>query len=203
MNGVQTRFKCKLDVKRCKRFVFPPSSLLPRSNALKTKAIRYFQTDRTLTRIVSPPLNDFPHFIHYNSYEDQIEAIGKLIEQYDGKSIGILFYSNELVLEMSEALTKRGINMEYKCKTAADDKRGQGNLHFTNTLPKVLTYHSAKGLQFDVVIIPKFEGAITEEQRKSLYVAMTRTMHHLYVLYSTDKLAEPLDLVPANYYKKI
>lgn len=58
MNGVQTRFKCKLDVKRCKRFVFPPSSLLPRSNALKTKAIRYFQTDRTLTRIVSPPLSE-------------------------------------------------------------------------------------------------------------------------------------------------
>lgn len=58
MNGVQTRFKCKLDVKRCKRFVFPPSSLLPRSNALKTKAIRYFQTDRTLTRIVSPPLKE-------------------------------------------------------------------------------------------------------------------------------------------------
>lgn len=60
MNGVQTRFKCKLDVKRCKRFVFPPSSLLPRSNALKTKAIRYFQTDRTLTRIVSPPLVKAP-----------------------------------------------------------------------------------------------------------------------------------------------
>ena len=59
MNGVQTRFKCKLDVKRCKRFVFPPSSLLPRSNALKTKAIRYFQTDRTLTRIVSPPLKEY------------------------------------------------------------------------------------------------------------------------------------------------
>lgn len=67
MNGVQTRFKCKLDVKRCKRFVFPPSSLLPRSNALKTKAIRYFQTDRTLTRIVSPPLNAFyPHQIKTN-----------------------------------------------------------------------------------------------------------------------------------------
>lgn len=63
MNGVQTRFKCKLDVKRCKRFVFPPSSLLPRSNALKTKAIRYFQTDRTLTRIVSPPLDEEIHKI--------------------------------------------------------------------------------------------------------------------------------------------
>lgn len=62
MNGVQTRFKCKLDVKRCKRFVFPPSSLLPRSNALKTKAIRYFQTDQTLTRIVSSPLNVYYRF---------------------------------------------------------------------------------------------------------------------------------------------
>lgn len=66
MNGVQTRFKCKLDVKRCKRFVFPPSSLLPRSNALKTKAIRYFQTDRTLTRIVSPPLHTFSFADYYN-----------------------------------------------------------------------------------------------------------------------------------------
>lgn len=67
MNGVQTRFKCKLDVKRCKRFVFPPSSLLPRSNALKTKAIRYFQTDRTLTRIVSPPLL-YCHATHILSF---------------------------------------------------------------------------------------------------------------------------------------
>ena len=70
MNGVQTRFKCKLDVKRCKRFVFPPSSLLPRSNALKTKAIRYFQTDRTLTRIVSPPLQDKLYLGNLNSLRD-------------------------------------------------------------------------------------------------------------------------------------
>lgn len=74
MNGVQTRFKCKLDVKRCKRFVFPPSSLLPRSNALKTKAIRYFQTDRTLTRIVSPPLEGYTFFWDAQ-YKDQGEAM--------------------------------------------------------------------------------------------------------------------------------
>lgn len=72
MNGVQTRFKCKLDVKRCKRFVFPPSSLLPRSNALKTKAIRYFQTDRTLTRIVSPPLR---FFVEELKWEDKNESL--------------------------------------------------------------------------------------------------------------------------------
>lgn len=76
MNGVQTRFKCKLDVKRCKRFVFPPSSLLPRSNALKTKAIRYFQTDQTLTRIVSSPL--------YNSDTGcELEETEKLVDNLE------------------------------------------------------------------------------------------------------------------------
>lgn len=85
MNGVQTRFKCKLDVKRCKRFVFPPSSLLPRSNALKTKAIRYFQTDQTLTRIVSSPLfvKQFPVLtpeqVSTSGYEqDIVERIARL-----------------------------------------------------------------------------------------------------------------------------
>lgn len=90
MNGVQTRFKCKLDVKRCKRFVFPPSSLLPRSNALKTKAIRYFQTDRTLTRIVSPPL--YLHQVCVNTKAmqwgtDQEENARELYERLTGRHI--------------------------------------------------------------------------------------------------------------------
>lgn len=85
MNGVQTRFKCKLDVKRCKRFVFPPSSLLPRSNALKTKAIRYFQTDRTLTRIVSPPLygNDVYNATRMFNTQSQDERSNQLAEVAD------------------------------------------------------------------------------------------------------------------------
>ena len=79
MNGVQTRFKCKLDVKRCKRFVFPPSSLLPRSNALKTKAIRYFQTDRTLTRIVSPPLR--PLNMYALRYTENLDDAEDIVQQ--------------------------------------------------------------------------------------------------------------------------
>ena len=82
MNGVQTRFKCKLDVKRCKRFVFPPSSLLPRSNALKTKAIRYFQTDRTLTRIVSPPLRAMARAADKLSIEERIERITDIFSTF-------------------------------------------------------------------------------------------------------------------------
>lgn len=56
MNGVQTRLKCKPNVKRCKRFVFAAHSPLLHPNTLKTKAIIHFQTDHILTRFVFPPL---------------------------------------------------------------------------------------------------------------------------------------------------
>ena len=56
LNGVQTKLKCKPNVKRCKRFVFPVRSHLFHHNALKTKAITFFQADHILTRFVFPPL---------------------------------------------------------------------------------------------------------------------------------------------------
>lgn len=58
MNGVQTRLKCKPNVKRCKRFVFAAHSPLLHPNTLKTKAIIHFQTDHILTRFVFPPLHE-------------------------------------------------------------------------------------------------------------------------------------------------
>ena len=76
------------------------------------------------------------------------------------------------------------------------------NLDFNTLLPKILTYHSAKGLQFDMVILPLYNGASDDESRKALYVAMTRTMHSLYVLYSTQTLLPPLDKVPSHLYLK-
>lgn len=47
-----------------------------------------------------------------------------------------------------------------------------------------------------------FKGAKSNEARKALYVAMTRTMHQLYLMYNTPQLAAPLDKVPSRLYKK-
>ena len=65
MNGVQTRLKCKPNVKRCKRFVFAAHSPLLHPNTLKTKAIIHFQTDHILTRFVFPPLYDKTYDLEY------------------------------------------------------------------------------------------------------------------------------------------
>ena len=125
MNGVQTRFKCKLDVKRCKRFVFPPSSLLPRSNALKTKAIRYFQTDRTLTRIVSPPLsgNGSPGNNGFASHSMQPDAEGHLLlTDYEGKKIRVLdpaLVNDDMANDASIDLDDLSLSPGFKPKTLA------------------------------------------------------------------------------------
>lgn len=145
---------------------------------------------------------ELPHFIHFETVDEQINKIIEISNSNPEMSVGVLLPSNQQVIEVCEKLKLQEFDYEFKFKTEAQDKRAQGELHFTNNLPKVMTYHSAKGLQFDIVIIPMFEGANNEETRKALYVAMTRTMHQLYLMYNTPNLASPLDKVPPRLYKK-
>lgn len=118
-------------------------------------------------------------------------------------NIGILLPSNELALKVSEELRKKDVGCELKYSTdAAKDARYVDSLNFATFVPKIMTYYSAKGLQFDIVILPMYNGASDNESRKALYVAMTRTMHKLFVLYSTTNLAYPLSDVPTRLYLK-
>ncbi len=143
-----------------------------------------------------------PYFIRYNDFDSQMGAVNQIINIHPDSSVGILLPSNTLVQQTCEKLNSLGIDFEYKFQVENNaEKKMYGNLDFSSNLPKVMTYHSAKGLQFDVVILPMYQGALTEDSRKALYVAMTRTMHKLYVLYSTPELKSPLD-VPSILYKK-
>ena len=64
-----------------------------------------------------------------------------------------------------------------------------------------MTYHSAKGLQFETVFLPYIENFSNKDSaRKALYVAMTRTYRNLYVMYST-RLPAPLSQINSTLYK--
>ena len=64
-----------------------------------------------------------------------------------------------------------------------------------------MTYHSAKGLQFETVFLPYIENfSGNESDRKALYVAMTRTYRNLYVMYSSI-LPSPLNKIDSSLYK--
>lgn len=147
-----------------------------------------------------------PHFVHLEGFDEQITAICTLIDKYtrnifDNQKIGILLPSNDLVIRICRKLQESDISCEFKYTDDSTDKFVD-TLDFESFLPKVLTYHSAKGLQFDVVILPMYVGAIDDESKKALYVAMTRTMHQLYILYSTPTINSPLSSVPSKLYLK-
>ena len=180
-----------------------------------------YRLPRTIAKITQPyvgvdvnPYEDkvyqnkekrLPHIIQYEDFDDQIFAIQKIIEKNSEslfvQSIGILLPSNELVIDTCVKLQNLGVSVEFKYN---DDESNNyvDTLDFTSSTPKILTYHSAKGLQFDTVILPMYAGASDDESRKTLYVAMTRAMHKLYIMYSTPTLAQPLQNVPSNLYLK-
>lgn len=143
-----------------------------------------------------------PYFVQLPDFVSQMNAIVEIIKKNPDSSIGVLLHSNSLVEQTCKQLHSAEISFEYKFQIdSASERKVYGNLDFRTILPKVMTYHSAKGLQFDIVILPMYEGANSNDSRKSLYVAMTRTMHKLYVLYSTPELRSPLN-VPSHLYKK-
>lgn len=145
---------------------------------------------------------ELPRFIHTSTPEDEFKSITQIISSHPNKSIGILYHSNESVLQMNKQMIERGIRCEFKYNDTDGEKQNVSNLNFSTLVPKIMTYHSAKGLQFDIVILPQYNGASDAESKKALYVAMTRTMHKLYVLYSTPELLSPLKEVPSHLYLK-
>ena len=147
--------------------------------------------------------NALPHFVKFPDLSSQVSAIVNVIQDNPNSSIGIFLPTNNLVKIICEKLHGNKVSFEYKFQIEKGVEREvHGNLDFTTNLPKVMTYHSAKGLQFDIVILPMYNGAPNIETRKSLYVAMTRTMHELFVFYDTPELLPPLSKVPTLLYKK-
>ena len=145
-----------------------------------------------------------PRFVAYNSEDDQIEAIHRIIKEGELTDVAILLPQNEDVKRVYDKLTNLGGNIEVKYSDKANFRNSQESLDFSTTNPKVMTYHSAKGLQFEAVFLPlveKYSPYDRDSDRKALYVAMTRTYRYLYVMYS-GSLPKPLLKVDAKLYAK-
>lgn len=72
-------------------------------------------------------------------------------------------------------------------------------LDFSTSNPKVMTYKSSKGLQFETVFIVGCGQSIGVGQSKSLYVAMTRSYQDLFIFY-TGEMTSLFDTVSTELY---
>lgn len=142
-----------------------------------------------------------PIFLQFKNKNDQISFIQRQIEKNNLTDVAILLPDNDCVESIYNQLKNLGGNYELKYNDKRDYRNNQDNLSFSSSNPKVMTYHSAKGLQFEAVFLPYLENFSGEESdQKSLYVAMTRTYRYLYVMYS-GSLPSPLSEIDQELYK--
>jgi superfamily I DNA/RNA helicase len=133
-----------------------------------------------------------PYILRYDSIDEQFDAIAEIIGNRDFEDVGILFRYNRDVESAAEYFRNIGLMIEAKTRDQMDLNWGSSN-------PKVLTYHSAKGLQFEAVFLPKCTCDYVED-RSPLYVAMTRTYHSLYIMHSGN-LSPFFNHVPKDLYQ--
>ena len=132
-----------------------------------------------------------PKILEYPTVEKQYDAIIELIQNKHMEDVGILFRQNDEVEEAYNYFQEHGLNVEAKFGKHMD-------LDFTSDNPKLMTYHSSKGLQFENVFLPDCTVE-DDDNRNPLYVAVTRTYQSLYILHSGN-LSSLLDDVPRDLY---
>ena len=136
---------------------------------------------------------ELPKIYQYQTFEEQLDAIVQIIRNRNFEDVGILFRHKEEVLRAANYLKTHGLpNIEAKTEEYID-------LNFKSDNPKIMTYHSAKGLQFEAVFIPECTCSDNDD-RNPLYVAITRTYQTLYIMHSGN-LSSFFDDVPRHLYE--
>ena len=128
-----------------------------------------------------------------------METIISIIRKKKLRNVGILLPNNKKVIEALRVLVEQNEPCDYKFNDKELNLRAN-TLNFRNSCPKIMTYHSAKGLQFETVILPFYQAPTSEDEIKAFYVAMTRTYRNLYVPYIAP-LPAPLCNIPEHLYK--
>jgi superfamily I DNA/RNA helicase len=142
-----------------------------------------------------------PFLVKAGGWEEQLNFIKDTIEERDYTDVGILFPNNQMVKNADEFYKKKNL-VEAKYDISWPDNT-KFNLNFHSENPKLMTYHSSKGLQFEAVFIPECSmDDLPGGNVNPLYVAMTRTYQDLFILYSNE-LTELLDEIPNSLYENV
>jgi len=141
---------------------------------------------------------------------DEIATIRRLILQKDINTIGILLPRTKTVDYITKQLDDYGDVSFEKYHT----NMRNFTVSFSNNEAKILPYWSSKGIQFDIVVIPFIDRSYTEsndnifnskweDEKKALYVAMTRTQEKLFFI-KTDNNHFPYEnSLDGEFYEEI
>ena len=134
---------------------------------------------------------------------EEIQFIIRRIKTEGLDDVAILLPNNDKIEKVHKYFKKEDIGTQVKYNVDIPENIRSGKyprfrkvdtLDFTNNdLPCILTFHSAKGTEFDNIFIP-FADEDNNIKKNPLYVAMTRASNSLFITYSR-KLTEQLTKV--------
>lgn len=133
------------------------------------------------------------------SFDDEMDRLAEIILQRRtlNERIGVFLPRRNELESVVGALKARGIEIEHLVPPPAPQRAtGETFAHFDNDLPKLTTYHSAKGLTFDSVLLPRltspaFGSFFPGMHQQMILIGMLRAIQWLY--FSSDDY-ELLDL---------
>lgn len=144
-----------------------------------------------------------PRIIRFENWRKELDFIMREIDSRGFSDVGILLPFNKKsttgmapehysVESVKTYFEENDFDALYKIKDDDD-------LAFDSDLPKGMTYHSSKGLQFETVFLPHC-GESWWKYRNPLYVALTRTSRNIIITYS-DNLTAFFDKIPRDLYE--
>ncbi|GIV04295.1 MAG: hypothetical protein KatS3mg015_3125 [Fimbriimonadales bacterium] len=167
--GVRRRKLWLLDAYRCSPYVARLAARVLEDPAESERYLRQLRTDQTE--------RETPLLYEATSFEDEKRRLIEVLCQrlLTDQRIGVLFPLRRQVFGFAKSLAQAGIDVET-----------QDNLDFSSSRPKLITFHSAKGLTFDSVLLPRlvvesFPGTAPNRLRCLLFVAITRATRWVYL----------------------
>lgn len=173
--GLQRCNVVLLDAYRCSPFVARLAAQLLNSPEREQYLgqVRTQQTER-----------EVPLLYEAASFEDEKQRLIEVLRQrlLTDQRVAVLFPLRRQVFGFANALKAAGIEAET-----------QDTLDFSSGRPKLITYHSAKGLTFDSVLLPRllpnsFGQTSPDRIRRLLFVAVTRATHWVYMSSIANRL---------------
>ncbi len=134
-----------------------------------------------------------PIIMQHVDMDAQLDSVAKIIKNKNLENVGIFAFFKDEVKTIGAYLSNKGLSPEIYL---SDENM---SLDFSTSNPKVMTYKSSKGLQFETVFIVGCDQRIGVDKSKSLYVAMTRSYQDLFIFYS-DEMTSLFDEVSTDLY---
>ena len=170
--GLPRRNLSLLAAFRCSPYIVPLASAFI-ADAAEANTFR----EQTLT---APGPRETPVLFVASSFGEEREKLGEVVRQrvIIGERVAILLPQSRQVFGFKKAMEEFGLQVEVQGRNES--------LDFTSLTPKLITYHSAKGLTFDTVLVPRVVASSFDRRPEALalrmmFVAITRAARWVYL----------------------